>query len=31
VSTGATELKNVFDNSFLPEILVAYNHALTRT
>jgi hypothetical protein len=30
-STGATRLKDVIDKEFLPGVLVAYNHALTRT
>jgi hypothetical protein len=30
-STGATDLKNVISKEFLPGVLVAYNHALTRT
>lgn len=29
--TGATELKNVIDPQFLPQVLVAYNNALTKT
>ena len=31
VSTGATDLKNVIDKAYLPGVLIAYNHALTRT
>ncbi len=30
-STGATELKNAIAKEFLPGVLIAYNHALTRT
>lgn len=29
--TGATDLRNVIDKKFLPGVLIAYNHALTRT
>jgi len=31
LSTGATELKNVIDKAFLPEVLIGYNSALART
>jgi len=31
LTTGATELKNVFPEEFLPAILTAYNNALTQT
>jgi len=30
-STGATNLKHVVDPRFLPDVLVAYNHAITQT
>jgi len=30
LSTGATDLKNVIDKAFLPQVLVGYNSALTR-
>lgn len=31
LATGATELKNVFPEKFLPVVLTAYNDALTQT
>jgi hypothetical protein len=30
-STGATELRNVIDKVYLPDVLTAYNYALTHT